>query len=124
MKVYSASRGASYALVFDGTFQRQLDPRLDLRNHSPTGFAHGYFGSGPSQLALALLADALADHERALRLYMQFKTEFVARWPQDDGWTIAEDFIRAWADKVELDACSAADAGPCGFPPEHLEEPS
>ena len=32
-----------------------LDPRYDLRNHSPTGFAWGYGGSGPSQLALAIL---------------------------------------------------------------------
>ena len=35
-----------------------LDPRLDLANHSPTGFEWGYGGSGPAQLALALLADA------------------------------------------------------------------
>jgi hypothetical protein len=38
---------------------RKLDPRLDLYNHSPTGFAWGYGGSGPAQLALALLADVL-----------------------------------------------------------------
>ncbi len=32
-----------------------LDPRLDIRNHSPTGFSWGYSGSGPSQLALAIM---------------------------------------------------------------------
>jgi len=37
-----------------------LSPERSLkkRNHSPTGFNWGYIGSGPSQLALALLLDA------------------------------------------------------------------
>ena len=35
---------------------RPLDPRLDLCSHSPSGFEWGYGGSGPAQLALALLA--------------------------------------------------------------------
>jgi Family of unknown function (DUF6166) len=39
----------------------RLDPRLDLRNHSPTGFEWGYGGSGPAQLALALAASRLPD---------------------------------------------------------------
>lgn len=39
-----------------------LNPRHDLYNHSPCGFEYGYGGSGPAQLALAILADHLADH--------------------------------------------------------------
>ncbi|GAF79707.1 unnamed protein product, partial [marine sediment metagenome] len=39
----------------------ELPPRLDLRNHSPMGFECGYLGSGPAQLALALLADVFDD---------------------------------------------------------------
>src|SRR5262245_55620958 len=35
-------------------------------NHSPDGFAWGYGGSGPAQLALAILLDALDDTPRAL----------------------------------------------------------
>src|SRR5467141_965015 len=34
-----------------------LPLHLEARNHSPTGFAWGYGGSGPAQLALALLID-------------------------------------------------------------------
>lgn len=34
-----------------------LAPRLDLVNHSPAGLNWGYGGSGPAQLALAILAD-------------------------------------------------------------------
>jgi len=37
--------------------RRPLDPRLDLANHSPSGFAWGDGGSGPAQLAPAVLAD-------------------------------------------------------------------
>lgn len=31
----------------DRSLIRGLDPRLDIRNHSPSGFAWGYSGSGP-----------------------------------------------------------------------------
>jgi hypothetical protein len=44
-----------------------LPPRLDLFNHSPAGFDWGYGGSGPAQLALAMLADALVHDAETLR---------------------------------------------------------
>ena len=34
------------------------EPSQELWNHSPDGFNWGYGGSGPAQLALALLLDA------------------------------------------------------------------
>jgi hypothetical protein len=40
---------------------RDLSLRLGLRNHSPTGFGWGYGNSGPAQLALAFLKDAVGD---------------------------------------------------------------
>jgi hypothetical protein len=49
-----------------------LPLHLELRNHSPTGFAWGYGGSGPAQLALALLVDATQDQTLALRHYQDF----------------------------------------------------
>src|SRR5215469_13551398 len=58
-----------------------LNPRLDLRNHSPTGFEWGYGGSGAAQLALAILADYLADHNQALDLYQRFKWQIIAHLP-------------------------------------------
>jgi hypothetical protein len=64
-----------------------LDPRLDLRNHSPTGFEWGYCGSGPAQLALAILADHLANDEQALNLYQRFKWSVIAELPKR-GWTL------------------------------------
>lgn len=68
---------------------RALDPRLDLRNHSPSGFAWGYSGSGPAQLALAILCDALGEDERAERLYQPFKDATVARFDRDGHWILA-----------------------------------
>jgi hypothetical protein len=66
---------------------RPLNPRLDLWNHSPTGFEWGYGGSGPAQLALALLADHLGDDEESMSLYQSFKFAVVAKLPKR-GWTL------------------------------------
>lgn len=56
-----------------------LDPRYDLRNHSPDGFQWGYGGSGPAQLALALVADATGDDQLTQRVYQRFKLQVVAQ---------------------------------------------
>lgn len=65
-----------------------LEPSLKLRNHSPTGFSWGYGGSGPAQLALAILLDYYGDAELALRSYQDFKFKAVAAWPADKDWLI------------------------------------
>ena len=72
----------------------KLNPRLDLSNHSPAGFAWGYGGSGPAQLALALLADALGDDEAALRYHQDFKFRVIGRLEQNKPWTLTEQQIR------------------------------
>ena len=53
-------------------------------NHSPDGFNWGYSGSGPAQLALALLLRAGCSHELAVRLHQQFKHDVIAPLPQRD----------------------------------------
>jgi len=60
-KVYSGKRGADANTVIvrrsgsTSSRPRALRLRSDLFNHSPTGFEWGYGGSGPAQLALAIL---------------------------------------------------------------------
>ena len=54
-----------------------------LRNHSPDGFAWGYGGSGPSQLALAILLEA-GSVDNALEKYQDFKWEIIAELPRTD----------------------------------------
>lgn len=39
------------------------EPLRHIKRHSPNGFAWGYEGNGPRDLALSLLTDALSDHE-------------------------------------------------------------
>lgn len=78
-----------------------LSPRHDLRNHSPDGFAWGYAGSGPAQLALALLAD-LYDDEFAMEHYQAFKFAFVAKLPKDEPWSASETALRAITDGLAL----------------------
>jgi len=72
-----------------------LDPRNDIRSHSPTGFEWGYIGSGPTQLALALLADATEDDETALRLYHRYKGRFISTLPHSS-WIITQAQILEW----------------------------
>lgn len=80
--------------IVDGDHQVRVDgskrlrPRFDLRNHSPTGFCWGYEGSGPAQLALAILAHH-ADDETAQRWYHDFKHKVIARLDMDKGFTLA-----------------------------------
>ena len=54
-----------------------------IHNHSPNGFSWGYGGSGPAQLALAILLE-LTNGETAIELYQEFKWDMVATLPQDD----------------------------------------
>lgn len=73
-----------------------LDPRLDLRNHSSTGFAWGYGGSGPAQLALAILSHALNCDERAEDLYQLFKDDVVSQLDQNEPWRLTIGDVLAW----------------------------
>jgi hypothetical protein len=70
----------------------ELPLHLEVRAHSPTGFAWGYGGSGPAQLALALLVDALGEREMAERHYQTFKRTHVGQWGEK--WTITAEEIR------------------------------
>jgi uncharacterized protein DUF6166 len=79
----------------------QLSPRLDLRQHSPTGFAWGYGGSGPAQLSLAILADYFGNDERALRLYQDFKFRVIGRLPQGERWMLTEREITEAVGEIE-----------------------
>jgi Family of unknown function (DUF6166) len=72
-----------------------LDYRHDLWNHSPDGFEWGYLGSGPAQLALAMLAAVAGDDALAVRLHQQFKADVVVHFPRE-GWLITVADVRAW----------------------------
>lgn len=94
----------------------ELDPRLDLRRHSPTGLEWGYCGSGPAQLALALLADHLQDDDLALELYQDFKRCVIARIERDMSWFLPASRL------AEMAAALAANQTCESLGREHLAE--
>lgn len=105
-KVYSMSRvsgggatreAAAHILEGPGKAGYLLNPRFDLCNHSPTGFEWGYGGSGPAQLALAILADALDSDRLAVRLHQQFKFAWVSPWGEDLWWMVSQLHVACWA---------------------------
>lgn len=87
---------------------KSLDPRLDLVNHSPTGFAWGYSGSGPAQLAIAILAhETNGDLDTCPFSYMEFKDDVVSCL--SNSFEIDSGYIKNWihskiqkADLIEL----------------------
>src|SRR5262245_20531069 len=84
--------------VTKSAFCEPLDPRYDLRNHSPDGYEWGYAGSGPAQLALALLADASGDDEYALQNYLKLKGRLVAGLTESV-WRLSSEEIMMEAEK-------------------------
>jgi hypothetical protein len=113
------AKGEARVLVLEpGQKSRLLAIRLDLYNHSPDGFEWGYGGSGPAQLALAILADVLKapfrkhrsswwdekDDDpcmRAVRLHQEFKRKFIAGLDRDQPWTISEQAVQMFIKQEE-----------------------
>ena len=79
-----------------GVTQAPLNPRLDLREHSPTGFGWGYEGSGAAQLALAILAHHTQDEQYALAHYQDFKHDVISHLPWTAPWAIDEEQLNGW----------------------------
>lgn len=94
LRTYYGDRTGGHVTVRVRTAKgmHKLRARLDLFNHSPTGFEWGYGGSGPAQLALSILADALHDDDLAVRLHHKFKFEVIAKLPHDS-WQMTKDEV-------------------------------
>lgn len=78
--------------------------------HSPTGFLWGYGGSGPADLALSILTDALiskgmTEAEKAKaeilidRIYQDFKWEKISRPSAGSDFELDEMDIKKWVDE-------------------------
>lgn len=90
-----ARRSALSAITIVGTYEnddygavtvngKPLTPArsLALVRHSPTGFAWGYAGSGPAQLALAILLEAGLSDDEAMKYYQAFKFAHITPLPR------------------------------------------
>ncbi len=89
MKVYTGRReGERVTVTVDG---QPLDPRVDIRDFQAAGFEWGYQGSGPSQLALAILAEH-AGPQAALGTYRNFVQAIIAEIDTDSWRLTSEEF--------------------------------
>lgn len=99
MRTYTGRKKNDTVTVSDDDMEpTELDPRFDLRRHSPCGFAWGYGGSGPAQLALALLVHVTGDQMMACKEYQFFKREVIARIPTRMEWEMDSEFVSEAAD--------------------------
>ena len=99
MNTYKAIRenGQPVVAVVNGTKSRTLtaEASLEVINHAPYGFEWGYYGSGPAQLALAILLDHTCNSCVASLHYKAFNRDFVGP-ASDAGFTITSNQIKTW----------------------------
>jgi hypothetical protein len=90
-------RKCAHVVKWSGNEERALQCRWDLANHSPDGPEWGYGGSGPAQLALALLADALgsnrAGDQLAICFYQTFKWRVISALAQELPWKMTQERV-------------------------------
>lgn len=94
---FRTAAGCEVMVVEADGSRRSLTPArsLTIRNHSPTGFEWGYGGSGPAQLALALLLDMFDSVEIAEQGYQQFKGCVTCRMPPKQ-WELTAGELQFW----------------------------
>lgn len=112
MKAYSGRRnehGDTNVYVSPRGDQAHVYGLPHIPHHSPTGFEWGYGGSGPADLALAILADYFGETPEAVKasletvwaprtktqaLYQGFKWTLVAGFGAD--WSLTAEQIEEW----------------------------
>ena len=97
--VYHGVRAGDDCIVMvDG---EMLCPRLDLADHSTDGFDWGHLGSGPAQLALALLAHHCGpDEQRAVDHHQEFKRRIIS-WIHMDEWQMTTEYVEERLRRIE-----------------------
>jgi hypothetical protein len=97
-------------IVTNGTGKTlNLQASLRVVNHSPTGFCWGYSGSGPAQLALAILLDHFnGDKERALSLYQDFKSKVIAGLPMDNDFVLTDEQVESAISLIDIERMKRA----------------
>ncbi len=95
-RIEDGSYSSDVSITIDGVdFEKSmLEESLKLRYHSPTGFNWGYSGSGPHQLALALLLHVTNDPYITESHYGNFVMEYVSQW--GNNWEITDEQIKTW----------------------------
>lgn len=97
MKRYVGTRtaGQEWAVTVEDSTVGKAVALAHIDRHSPGGFSWGYAGSGPADLALAILADHLG-WEPPEEIYQQFKDEVIAALPQYAEWRFDSMQVALW----------------------------
>ena len=86
-------------IVTYGEENKILPLFTDLVNHSPDGFEWGYGGSGPSQLAFAIIYQETGNLKTARNCYQQFKREIIQNF-KHDSWVLREGVVDEWLSEL------------------------
>ena len=81
------------------TPRRRLQHHRGMYTHVPTGFEWGYGGSGPAELARALVVEVTGDPNPSPRLYEQLKARLVQQLSYA-GWTLDEAAVRLQVEAI------------------------
>lgn len=73
--------------------RQRLRPRRGRDSHAPTGFEWGSGGSGPAELARALVVVVTGEMAPSPRLYQTLKARLVQMLPEA-GWVLDEEVVR------------------------------
>lgn len=81
--------------------EQELSPEKSqkLYNHSPDGYNWGYCGSGPAQLALALLLEYSPTVDFAVHHHQAFKFDVIAPLLQNKDFEFDDEVIKEWVKK-------------------------
>ena len=105
MKKYFGSRATGAANVgvvdLETKCASSLEPGYRHVKHSPTGFEWGYGGSGPAQLAFALLLDFFESPSEAMLYYQDFKWKVIAKIRTDE-WDLTEEDILTAVQEIRV----------------------
>ena len=113
-KTYYGFDDGNSASVFVSNAGQKMAPlplRLDIVNHSRTGFSWGYSGSGAAQLAVAILADWTGCDYAARALHQKFKAAAITGLPEKHWSLTDEDLVnsfetmckeRPWLDRLAV----------------------
>lgn len=95
MKQYLGRRsGGEIEVTVNGT---PLNPRFDLEPGITADFEWGYDGTGPSRLAVAILADCYGNDEKSVALHRKFARAYLAQI-RTDTWRLDETAINSILD--------------------------
>jgi Family of unknown function (DUF6166) len=99
MATYSGKRisqdGGDTVVTIDGQPLENPDPR------EPRDYEWGYFGTGPQNLARAILTHCLGDKARVERVRSQFRQTVIGCLPREKDWTLTEQDVLAAVSKIE-----------------------